>query len=169
MRVSTRFKTPVRPIHKGRRSLAASAKGGGFRTPPFVEPFVDGSDMCFQACGDTHVTTCPVMLVPTCWGGVGRLTRRWGGVGWLACARQQRLNGEALRLSAGRSWATQRERSLGRARWKFSTSQRPGSEDCKNFGFLDIWVYGYFPIVFDGSMMFQMCQGDSEDHTESYR
>ena len=41
MRVSTRLKKHVRPIHKGRRPSAASTKGGGLRPPPFVETFVD--------------------------------------------------------------------------------------------------------------------------------
>jgi len=66
MSVSTRLKKSVRPIHKGRRPSAASTKGGALRPPPFVEPFVDGSDRFFRMCEDTHVPTCPDKLVPTC-------------------------------------------------------------------------------------------------------
>jgi len=66
MRVSTRLKKPVRPIHEGfhkggRPNAAPLCKGG--RRP---HPFVDRSDKFFQTCGDTHVPTCPDRLVPTC-------------------------------------------------------------------------------------------------------
>ena len=65
------FEKPVRPIHKGfhngGRPKAAPLCGGGRRPPTFV----DGSVRCFQTCGDARVPTCPDMLVPTYWRGVG--------------------------------------------------------------------------------------------------
>ena len=54
----------VRPIHRQREAVSGPpAQNAGW---PFVEPFVDGSDRCFQTYGDTCVPTCPDMLVPSC-------------------------------------------------------------------------------------------------------
>ena len=33
------------------------------KSPIFMEPFAVGFDKCFQSCGDTHVPTCPDILI----------------------------------------------------------------------------------------------------------
>ncbi len=62
MRVSTRLKKPVRPIHKGRRPSAASTKGGRLSAAPLWNPLWMGLTGFFK-----RVETRMFQRVQTSW------------------------------------------------------------------------------------------------------